>query len=203
MGFPVVTLVVAVTTKVGPRSRPATRRAPATAAETLAHGEVRIIDRIDAEHPETFTEITGVRAQRRPHPPGGPTRTRFQILDLANGSSEQLGRMGKGPGEYTLSVALIALAGDRSGIADAYTIHWTDSAGRETVTGPNAFSPVPVNQFANATCGAAVLAARQSVHPRLEICRPQTLPRVCADYFESARRRYAQLKFCRALRGLL
>jgi hypothetical protein len=103
-------------------TRAPTMRAPARPGAVLTQTQTRVVDDLEAEHPQSFTEITGVRELRDGRILMVDRLERsVQILDLRTGTSEPLGRMGKGPGEYTLPVALIALAGDSSGIADEAT----------------------------------------------------------------------------------
>jgi hypothetical protein len=100
-------------------SRDQTAGTTAKAGETPTQPETRTLTTPEAEHAETFTDIIGVRELRDGRVLMVDSRERtVQILDFQRGGSTRVGRSGKGPGEYTLPVAVIPLAGDSSGIVD-------------------------------------------------------------------------------------
>lgn len=73
----------------------------------------------EAEFPEPFTNLTGVRELRDGRVVTADVRDKVvQVVDFKTGSATKVGREGSGPGEYALPMALVALQGDSSAIFD-------------------------------------------------------------------------------------
>src|SRR5262245_34687109 len=88
-----IALGVAITTNVLPRSQVPVR----AAARMLTQFQTREIDKLEAEHPQSFSEITGVRELRDGRILVLDRLERsVQVLDFGKESSEQLGKAGKG-----------------------------------------------------------------------------------------------------------
>lgn len=79
----------------------------------------RTLSKADAEYPEPFTQIAGVRELK-----DGrlvvidPRDKTVQVVDLKAGTATKLGREGSGPGEYGIPLRLMSLPNDTSAIAD-------------------------------------------------------------------------------------
>ncbi len=88
-------------------------------AAARAQVQTHVLTKPEAEHPESFTSINAVRELRdgRVIVVGLQDRS-VQLVDLRTGRAEQLGRTGKGPGEYSLPVGLVSLGGGSLGILD-------------------------------------------------------------------------------------
>jgi hypothetical protein len=81
-----------------------------------------VLTKAEAEYAESFTSIDGVREMRDGRVLVVDSREMIvRLVDLRTGRVERVGRSGRGPGEYALPVALIALGGDSSGIVDEAT----------------------------------------------------------------------------------
>ena len=88
-------------------------------AATRAQVQTHVLTRPEAEHPESFTRIRGVRELGDGRVLVLDLQERsVQLIDLGTGRAERVGRVGKGPGEYSLPVGLIPLAGGSFGIVD-------------------------------------------------------------------------------------
>ena len=79
----------------------------------------RTLSKADAEYPEPFTQVTGVRELK-----DGrvividPRDKTVQALDLKAGTAVKLGREGSGPGEYGMPFRLLPLPNDTSAVVD-------------------------------------------------------------------------------------
>jgi hypothetical protein len=79
----------------------------------------RTLSKADAEFPEPFTQVTGVRELK-----DGrvividPRDKTVQALDLKAGTAVKLGREGSGPGEYGMPFRLLPLPNDTSAVVD-------------------------------------------------------------------------------------
>jgi hypothetical protein len=92
----------------------------AIASPVLAQNvPTRTLSKPDAEFPDPFTLIAGVRELR-----DGrvividPRDKTVQAVDLKSGSAVKLGREGSGPGEFAMPTRLLALPNDTSGVVD-------------------------------------------------------------------------------------
>jgi len=79
----------------------------------------RTLSKADAEYPEPFTQVTGVRELK-----DGrvividPRDKTVQAVDLKAGTAVKLGREGSGPGEYGMPFRLLPLPNDTSAVVD-------------------------------------------------------------------------------------
>jgi hypothetical protein len=92
----------------------------ATAMPALAQNvPTRTLSKPDAEYPEPFTQITGVRELRDGRVITiDPRDKTIQAIDLKAGTAVKLGREGSGPGEYAMPMRLLALPNDTSAVVD-------------------------------------------------------------------------------------
>lgn len=80
---------------------------------------IRTLSKADAEYPEPFTQVTGVRELK-----DGrvividPRDKTVQAVDLKAGTAVKLGREGSGPGEYGMPFRLLPLPNDTSAVVD-------------------------------------------------------------------------------------
>lgn len=80
---------------------------------------VRVLAKPEAEFPEPFTMVAGVRELRDGRVVVADPRDRIvQLVDFRTGNAERIGREGSGPGEYALPQRLVALPGDSSAVYD-------------------------------------------------------------------------------------
>ncbi len=79
----------------------------------------------DAVHPHEFTFITSVRelSDGRVIVTDGREQ-QLLVLDFATGTSREIGRKGRGPGEYAMVAMVRPLAGDSSMMVDLGTRRW-------------------------------------------------------------------------------
>jgi hypothetical protein len=88
-------------------------------AGTLPAQQVRTLARADAEFPEPFTNVAGVRELKDGRVVMIDPRDKVvQLVDFRTGSLKKVGREGSGPKEYALPMALIALPADSSAVFD-------------------------------------------------------------------------------------
>jgi len=79
----------------------------------------RALSRPDAEFPEPFTQVTGVRELRDGRLVVIDSRDKIiQLVDFKGGTGTKIGREGSGPGEYAFPMRLVPLPGDSSGVYD-------------------------------------------------------------------------------------
>lgn len=90
---------------------------PSTAATQSV--PTRLLARPEAEFPEPFTLVAGVRELRDGRVIVVDPRDRtVQLVDFRSARAERIGREGSGPGEYGLPQRLIPLPGDSSAVFD-------------------------------------------------------------------------------------
>jgi hypothetical protein len=79
----------------------------------------RLLSKPDAEFPEPFSYLSGVRELN-----DGrlividPREKALRVIDMTRGTSNNLGREGSGPGEYAIPFRLLALPGDTTAMSD-------------------------------------------------------------------------------------
>lgn len=91
----------------------------ATAPLTLHAQGARQLTKPDAEFPEPFTQVTGLRELRDGRLVVIDSRDKIvEIVDFKGGNATKVGREGSGPGEYAFPMRLVPLGGDSSGVYD-------------------------------------------------------------------------------------
>lgn len=79
----------------------------------------RQLTKPDAEFPEPFTQVSGLRELADGRLVVIDSRDKIvEVVDLKSGSATKVGREGSGPGEYAFPMRLVALGGDSSGVYD-------------------------------------------------------------------------------------
>ena len=80
---------------------------------------VRMLSKPDVEYSEPFTAIAGVRELKDGRLVVVDQRDKtVQLIDLAAGKAEKIGREGSGPGEYSFPQRVFPLGGDTSAVLD-------------------------------------------------------------------------------------
>lgn len=99
-----------------PASEDSARSADAAAGETTP----RALTQAEAEFADGFTFIDAIHEMPDGRVLVVDSREKsVRLVDLNTGYSERIGRSGRGPGEYSLPVALVTLGGDGVGVVDA------------------------------------------------------------------------------------
>lgn len=101
-----------------------------------AQAQVRRVQlpQANAAHSAEFTSITSVRELRDGRVLVTDGReTRIRLLDFARDASQDVGRRGRGPGEYQLAGWLQALGGDSTLVSDLISRRWLLLAGDRIV----------------------------------------------------------------------
>jgi hypothetical protein len=79
----------------------------------------RTLTKPEATYAEGFTHLTALRELKDGRILTLDVSERsVQVIDLATGRAERVGRTGRGPGEYTYPVAFVTLGGDSIGVVD-------------------------------------------------------------------------------------
>lgn len=79
----------------------------------------RLLSRPDAEFPEPFTTVNGVRELSDGRVVVIDSRDKIvQVVDFKSGQAVKVGREGSGPGEYAVPLRIVPLPGDSSGVYD-------------------------------------------------------------------------------------
>jgi hypothetical protein len=80
---------------------------------------VRTLGALEAEYPEPFSQVEGVRELRDGRVIVVDSRERLiHAVDMKAGTATRIGREGNGPGEYRIPLRVFALPGDSSAVYD-------------------------------------------------------------------------------------
>lgn len=80
---------------------------------------------VDAVHPQEFTSITSIRELRDGRALVGDFREdRILLVDFRSGAAHEVGRIGRGPREFSMVMPISALAGDSSLMVDVNGRRW-------------------------------------------------------------------------------